>query len=150
MHSSTPENIQTVLVINGETVKITTEIHPPAQQPTLEINYNLLVTFFFFFSPSLLSLEREERMKKVCLCVCIWVWPWKLIRTRYSDNQIKVMETMSVCCVLYTPVRVCVVWVDTKCSAYWLLIIFLSVQSWPLHQQQSTGVYIDPRVANFC
>lgn len=89
IHCTQEKYTQTIWVINVETVKITGEIHPGPSSQQLEINNNLLVTFFLFFlSPESTESEREDRMKKVC------VWPWKLIKNRCGDNHIKVMEAL--------------------------------------------------------
>lgn len=69
---------KTVGVIDGETVKITSEIHPePSSQHwrSIIIYWKLSFFLFFFFNPALWSLqrerERERRQDEESVCVCV-------------------------------------------------------------------------------
>ena len=66
---------RTVRVIDGETVKITSEIHPePSSQHwrSIIIYWKLSFFLFFFFVGVCRGREgergREDRMRKVCVC----------------------------------------------------------------------------------
>lgn len=88
-------------MINGRTENYKRD-PSQAQWLTVEINNNLLVTFFFislfiYFSLAcaLKGAERDEEQGRGQDEGS--VWPWKLIKNRCSDNHIKVMEAFRAC-----------------------------------------------------